>query len=250
MAIVRTLPNPTGGAVAPARRLLVPPGMGRSRMSPSAPAEPTLPAGSHANLQLYNQVLPASGTMVLDSGNFFFLLSIAAPVNVLFIYATGATEIMNGLGAGSQIKRVRPWTRAQITGTGGTNVQFWHGYEFSREDQTNFLSTIATISGSVMVLPGLGNAAIVDHADVALAATSLDNTTIVANATRHSVSVGSLSSNNPATKNLRVGGTTLTAAGGKGVELQKGQFINFATTQAIYVANPDANAQTYWWEEY
>jgi hypothetical protein len=243
------LPSPTSGVLAPPRKLVVPQGPRRQSYSGAvAPSEPTLPAGSHANLQLYNQNLPTNGTMVLDSGNFFFLLSAAASVNVLFIYATGATEIMNGLGAGSQIKRVRPWTRCQITGTGATNVQFWHGYEFSREDQTNFLSTIATISGAVQFQQSLGYVTETDHADVAVAATSLD-TTIVANAARHTVSVGSLSSNTPATKNLRVGNSTMTAAGGRGWELQPGQFITIPTVNAVYVANPDANAQTYWWVE-
>lgn len=245
------LPNPTGGVIAPSRRLLVPAGAGLARRQSFsgavAPAEPTLPAGSHANLQLYNQNLPTSGTMVLDSGNFFFLLSAAAAVNVLFIYATGATEVMNGLTAGSQIKRVRPWTRCQITGTGGTNVNFWHGYEFSREDQTNFLSTIATISGAVTTVQGLASLTETDSADVVLAATSLDSTTIVANAARHTVTVGSLSSNAPATKNLRVGNSTMTAAGGRGWELQPGTFITIPTPNAVYIANPDANAQTYWW---
>lgn len=244
-------PNPAGSVIAPARRIVTPQPQQRrpSWAGAVAPAEPTLPAGSHANLQLYTQNLPPSGTMVLDSGNFFFLLSAAAQVNLLFIYATGATENMQQLGAGSQIKRVRPWTRAQITGTGGTAVQFWHGYEFSREDQTNFLSTIATISGAVSVVPGLGGNTVVDHADVTVAATSVD-ATVVANAARHSVSIGSFANNAPASLNLRVGSTAVTAAGGEGVELQPGQFINLATTQALHVANPDANAQKYWWQEY
>jgi hypothetical protein len=253
MSIIRNpsfQPSPTGRVVAPERKLLVPGGPRRQSFSGAvAPAEPTLPAGSHANIQLYNQNLPTSGTMVLDSGNFFFLLANAAPVNVLFIYATGATEIMNGLQAGSQIKRVRPWTRAQIVGTGGSSVNFWHGYEFSREDQTNFLTTIATIAGSVAVTPAAASFTETDHADVALAATSLDNATIAANALRHTVTVGSLSSNAPATKNLRVGNSTMTAAGGRGWELQPGQFITIPTPNAVYVANPDANAQSYWWVE-
>jgi hypothetical protein len=242
------LPNPTGRVVAPARKLLIPQQV-RQSFSGGPPTEPTSPTGSHANIQLYNQNLPASGTMVMDSGNFFFLLSAANPVNALFIYASGATEIMNGIQPGAQIKRVRPWVRVQLTGTGSSNVQFWHGYEFSREDQTNFLTTIATIAGSVAVSPSLATLTETDHADVALAATSLDNTTIVANAARHSVTVGSLSSNAPLTKNLRVGNSTMTAAGGRGWELQPGTFITIPTPNAVYVANPDANGQTYWWVE-
>jgi hypothetical protein len=233
-----------------AQRILAPGRNVQTRQSwqgATAPVEPVYPAGSHANLQLYNQNMPPSNTFALDSGNFFFLISAQNPVNLLIMYATGATEIMNAIPVGSQIKRVRPWMRAQLTGTGGTPVQFWHGYEFSREDQTNFQAQIATISGAVITYPGNSN--LQDHADVAIPATSLD-TTIVNNSSRKSVSIGSLSSNTPATKNLRVGNNSMTAAGGRGVELQPGQFINLAWQGQVYVANPDANAQTYWWQEY
>jgi hypothetical protein len=186
--------------------------------------------------------------MLLDGGNSFFLLSAAATVNLLIRYPNGATEIMNGIPVGAQIKRVKPWQGAQLSGTGSTNVEFWHGYEFSREDQTNFQSTIATIAGSVQVVPGLGGNTVVDHADVTVAATTIDST-IGTNAARHSVSIGSFSSNAPTTPlNLRViahgSGAT------KGVELQPGQFINIATTQALDVNNPDASSQKYWWQEY
>jgi hypothetical protein len=237
-----------------AQRILAPGRNIQTRQSwqgATGPPEPVFPAGSHANIQLYNQNLPGTpnGAMSLDSGNFFFLLSAAAAINLLIQYATGATEIMQGIQAGSQIKRVKPWQRAILTGTASTAVSFWHGYEFSREDQTNFQSTIATISGAVSVVQALATYTLTDHADVTVAATTLD-TTIAANAARHGVNVGSLSSNAPATKNIRVGNSTMTAAGGRGTELQPGQFISLFTPNAVYVANPDGNPQVYWWEEF
>jgi hypothetical protein len=213
------------------------------------PREPV----KYANLQLYNQVLPPGGTMNLDSGNFFFLLSNALAVNLLIQYPTGSTEIMNGIQAGSQIKRVKTWQAAKLIGTAGSLVSFWHGYEFSREDQTNFQSVIASISGNVSVVPGVGSAnALTNHADVSVA-TGVISTVITANALRKFLVIGSLSSNAPASLNLRIQG----GAGGasaQGIELQPGTNYTFggqtgASTGAYAVYNPDANAQTYYWIE-
>jgi hypothetical protein len=204
---------------------------------------PTEPA-KYANLQLYNQVLPPGGTMNLDSGNFFFLLSNALAVNLLIQYPTGSTEIMNGIQSGSQIKRVKTWQAAKLIGTAGSLVSFWHGYEFSREDQTNFQSVIASIAGNVSVVPGVGSAnAPTDRADLVVAAGG--NQAIAANPLRRSISIGSLSTNAPATTNLRIQ-AVLTG----GVELQPGTFYNIATTAALNVHNGDANAQTIWVQEY
>jgi hypothetical protein len=210
---------------------------------------PTEPA-KYANLQLYNQVLPPGGTMNLDSGNFFFLLSNALAVNLLIQYPTGSTEIMNGIQSGSQIKRVKTWQAAKLIGTAGSLVSFWHGYEFSREDQTNFQSVIASISGNVSVIPGIGSAnAPTDHAQLVIPINSLSSSVIPANALRKSVSVGSLSTN-AGTINLRLqGGGGVASA--QGVELQAGQFYNIATTAALSLFNGDLGvAQTAWYQEY
>jgi hypothetical protein len=205
---------------------------------------PTEPV-KYANLQLYNQVLPPGGQMSLDTGNFFFLLSIALPVNLLIQYPTGSTEIMNGIQPGSQIKRVKTWSRAILAGTAGSLVSFWHGYEFSREDQTNFQSVIATIAGNVTVVPGIGSSVSpTDRADVAVAAGG--NAVIAANPLRKSITVGSLSTNAPATTNLRLQGSD--AIGG--IELQPGTYYNIQTSAALNVHNGDANIQTIYVQEY
>ena len=212
-----------------------------SNASGSIPGEPA----KYANLQLYNQVLPPGGTMALDSGNFFFLLGSALAVNLLIMYPTGSTEIMNGIQAGSQIKRVKTWSRAQLSGTAGSLVNFWHGYEFSREDQTNFQSVIATISGNVTVVPGIGSAnSPTDRADVVVAAGG--NAVIAANPLRKSITVGSLSTNAPATTNLRLQGTD--AIGG--IELQPGTYYNIQTAAGLNIHNGDANNQTIYVQEY
>jgi len=208
----------------------------------------------YANLQLYNQVLPPGGTMNLDSGNFFFLLSNALAVNLLIQYPSGSTEIMNGIQAGSQIKRVNTWQACKLIGTAASLVSFWHGYEFSREDQTNFQSTIATISGAVTVTPSVGSAnALTNHVDVSVAATTLD-TTIPANALRKLLIIGSDVQNTGSGNNcLRVqGGAGVAAA--EGIQLQPGQNYTFGagslcSTAAYAVYNPNSAAQSYWWIE-
>jgi len=220
-------------------------GAGQRPASLSNPLQTGNEPRNHANLQLYNQAIPPSGTFALDSGNFFFVIaSASATLNLLLIY-DGPTEVMSALPVGSQIKRVKSWSRAQLTGTPGANVQFWHGYQFSREDQTNFQATIATIAGAVSVVPAVGSSVSpVDRADVVVAAGG--NAVIAANALRKSISVGSLSTNAPATTNLRLQGSD--AIGG--VELQPGEFYNIATAAALNVHNGDANNQTIWVQEY
>lgn len=199
----------------------------------------------YSNVQFYSQNLPPSGTMALDSGNFFFLFSAGAAITAAsFIYDSGQTEVMQSFPVGCQVKRVKSWTRVQLTGVGSTPVQFWHGWAFSREDQTNFQSTIATIAGTVSTAPGVGTAnSPTVHADVVL--TTATGAIIAANAARKLLIVGSLSTNAPATTQLRLG----TSAAAQGIELQAGTWISLPLSGSIGVWNGDANTQTFWYEE-
>lgn len=199
---------------------------------------------NHANLLLYNQAVPASGQMSMDLGNFFFLLSAGVSVSVLFDYG-GPTEDLNFIPVGLQISRVKSWKRAIITATPGAVISFFHGYAFTRQDYTNFQATIATIAGSVTVVPGVGSSnSPTDRADIVIA--SGGNQVIAANALRRSITIGSLSSNAPATTNLRVQGSD--AIGG--VELQPGMYYNIQTNAALNIHNGDANGQTIYVQEY
>jgi len=211
---------------------------------------------NHANLQLYNQALPASGTMALDSGSFFFLLgSASAATNLQLQYPEGGTEIMNGAPVGLQISRVKAWARAQLSGTPGAVLNFFHGYAYTRQDYTNFQATIATIAGSVAVVPGLGSTnALTNHADVTVAATTLD-TTIPANALRKLLIIGSLAGNAPSAPNtnLRIQGGAGVAAN-QGIQLQAGTNYTFGAgseniAAAFAVYNPSTAAQSYFWIE-
>jgi hypothetical protein len=209
-----------------------------------------LQPANHANLQLYNQVLGPNGQMQLDSGNFFFLLASASALPITFLAQYGGpTENMIGIPVGTQIYRVKSWNTLTLTGTPGAVIQFWHGYGFTRQDYTNFQAAFATVNTAagtaLAVVPGLGSAiSPIDRADIVVAAGG--NAVIAANPLRRSITIGSLSTNVPATTNLRLQGSD--AIGG--VELQPGTYYNEATTAALNVHNGDANAQTIWVQEY
>lgn len=225
-------------------------GQGQRNFSLSDPLNTANEPRNHANLQLYNQALPAGGQMALDSGNFFFLLASASTLPITFnAQYGGPTENMQGIPVGTQIYRVKSWKSLILSGTGGAVLNFWHGYAFTRQDYTNFQAAFATVNTAagtaLAVVPGLGSSiSPVDRADIVVAAGG--NAVIAANALRRSISVGSLSTNTPATTNLRLQGSD--AIGGW--ELQPGQFGNIATTAALNVHNADANNQTIWVQEY
>jgi hypothetical protein len=222
--------------------------------SPGAASGQRLEPANHSNLQLYTQNLPGSGTMLMDSGSFFFLLSSASATTNALINYNGGTEIFNGAPVGLQIQRVKSWKSLQITGTPGAAISFIHGYSFTRQDWTNFQATIATIAGSVSVTGAVGSSnALTNHADVTVAATTLD-TTIPANALRKLLIIGSHDQNAPgAGLDIRIqGGAGVAAA--QGIQLQAGTNYSFGLgsepiAAAFAVYNPAAVSQKYWWIE-
>jgi hypothetical protein len=209
-----------------------------------------LQPANHSNLTLYSQNIPASGQLALDSGNFFFLLATASAIPITFnAQYGGPTENMIGIPIGTQIYRVKSWNSLLLTGTPGALITFWHGYSFTRQDYTNFQAAFATVNTaagtSLAVVPGLGSSiSPIDRADVVVGAGG--NAAIAANPLRRSITVGSLSTNAPATTNLRLQGTDNIG----GVELQPGTYYNIATTAGLIIHNGDANAQTAWVQEY
>jgi len=198
------------------------------------------------NVDLRQETIGASGQLILPPANYLFIINASVNVNVS-TQREGNTETFNNVGAGLLLARLKPYTRVVIAAANGTTVQFFYGNQVMREDSTLFQATIASISGSVSTVPGLGSAnAPTDATQTALATATQG--AIAANAARKSVTIGSLSSNAPATLNLRVGNAAL--AVNQGIELQPGTFYNFVTTAALRVRNDDANSQTYWVQEY
>lgn len=208
-----------------------------------------------------NFTIPASGVLNLESANFLFILSSTGNLtlqlqgrapggkNGVGGSNSGANETLNAVPAGVRIQRLQGWGTLNMTGAVGVTGQLFYGFEQPREDATDFQTTIATISGSVVVVPGTGSAnALTNHADVVVATTTLD-TTIAANGARKYLIIGSKSTNAPgAGLSLRVqGGAGVAAA--QGMELQPGTNYSFPAASAFAIYNPAAVPQTYWWLE-
>jgi hypothetical protein len=200
------------------------------------------------SIDSYSVLIPATGVWKFPQmANFLFLLTASAPIQIQ-LQGGSANETFQGLTGGLRLKRVKLWQNTNITGAAGTTATVYLGSESARNDDTDYIQTIATIAGGqVNVVQQASPNAPTNHADVAVLTTVVD-TTIAANAARRSLAIGSLSSNAPATKNLRVQGGAGTAAA-NGIELQPGTFVTLLTQGAVAVYNPDANTQTYWWQE-
>jgi hypothetical protein len=201
----------------------------------------------------YALVIPANGLIILEPGNFFFLVSSSNPISVIFQTNAGR-EAFTGITAGLRVQRLKPWANIAIQGVAGTVISAYVGNEIPREDSTDFVQTIATIAGTVLFTPGVGSSnAMTNHADVTVATVTLD-TTIPANAARKGLIIGSKSTNAPAAGlSLRIqGGAGVASA--QGIELQPGTSYMFqgtfpCSTQAFAIYNPAAVSQVYWWIE-
>jgi hypothetical protein len=201
----------------------------------------------------YALTIPATGSIILEPGNFLLLISASAPVTII-LQTNAGREQFTGQSSGLRVQRLKNWANAQILGTVGTTVTIYYGIEQPREDAVDFISVIATIAGSVTVVPGIGSSnALTNHADVTVAATTLD-ATIVANAARKMLIVGSKSTNAPGVGlNLRLQGGAGVAAN-QGIELQPGVSYSFGVGVPVSIAayavyNPAAASQVYWWIE-
>lgn len=195
----------------------------------------------------FSVLIPASGVWKFpQQANFLFLLTASAAITVQ-LQGGSANETFQGLTGGLRIKRVKLWQNTNITGAAGTTATVYLGSESARADDTDYIQTIATIAGgTVNTIQQASPNAPTNHADVAVLTTVVSN--IAANAARRSITIGSLSTNAPATLNLRVQGGAGTATA-DGIELQPGTFVTLYTQGAVSVYNPDANTQTYWWQE-
>jgi hypothetical protein len=185
-------------------------------------------------------VIPATGTLDLEPANTFFLVSASAAVNINF--NIGTTEGFTNFLTGLKVERVKNWRKCTIVGVQGTTVLLFYGISSHRDDSTELLQTLATISGTVNTFPAVGAAnAVTDHADVTFSGAT--DTTIGANVARRWITIGGLSTN---TASLRVRAHS-SAAGG--AELQPGSSLTYYNINAFDVINASGVNQTYWWQE-
>lgn len=189
------------------------------------------------SLDIRTQVIPASGTIRVAQGNFFFLIVASSSVN-LTITSDGQTDNITGAIAGVKLQRVKRWQYLDIGGAAGTNLQFMFGLENVREDDVNIQQALATIAGTVATA-ALPSASIVSPADNTTAANTA--VLVAANLTRRRITIGCRSTS-PVAVRVSAAGTTLT-----GIELQPGVFAEFDTTAQMFVRNDTATAGALWY---
>lgn len=189
------------------------------------------------SLDIRNQAIPASGSIRVGQGNFFFLIVASAAVN-LNISVGGQSDNFTGAIAGIKIQRVKRWDYVDIVGAAGTVLQFMVGFENVREDDVNIQQALATIAGTVATA-ALPSASI---------ATPADNTTgantavaVPANLTRRRITIGCRGTS-PVAVRISAAGVTLT-----GIELQPGVFAEFDTTAQLFVRNDTATPGALWY---
>lgn len=189
------------------------------------------------SLDIRSQAIPASGSIRVGQGNFFFLIVASAAVN-LNISVGGQSDNFTGAIAGIKIQRVKRWDYLDVVGAPGTVLQFMVGFENVREDDVNIQQALATIAGTVATA-ALPSASI---------STPADNTTangvavaIPANLTRRRITVG-VRGTSPVAGRISAAGLTAT-----GIELQPGVFAEFDTTAQLFMRNDTVTTGLIWY---
>lgn len=191
--------------------------------------------------KVYSLTFTAGQTQILPQGRFWFIKSASSAVNIEMVKRNGQPNTVDNVGAGTKFNGLETdrWYELKITSAGVQNIEI-----VIADDATVDFSNAVSVTGTA-VTQEAPFATFAPPVDVAVAtATSSD---IAANASRRAIVIGSLSTNTPATLNLRVrstGGTTEA-----GIELQPGMSVRIPTTAAVRIRNNDANSQTYWYYE-
>jgi hypothetical protein len=189
--------------------------------------------------EVRTQSLLAGVQATFGQGRFFVIKS--AP-------SGGLTLVAEKLGSGGSVRNFvnmpagasfiadpgDGWTYLRVTSAVDQAVEICVG-----DDQVAFANAVSvTGTASVSVQP---SSTLSTPADATILTGA--SATIAANTSRKRIWIGSLSSNTPATVNLRV---CVTPGAAKGFELQPGTYEKFETTAAITIYNGDANSQLYW----
>lgn len=181
--------------------------------------------------KLRTETFPASGRIVIgDLNNFLMLVQTAAAVTVRF-YRDGTAFEAENVEAGYVKGLVKPWGRAEITGTPASSVRFLVGYEEINEDFTDYRRTVG-------VFQSQAPASLAEAADVDVGGSAVAVLVAAANSARASVTVTNL---DDSSTNIRIG-TQATVAAGRGQRLTPGQSVTLRTTGAVYAIRETAAA--------
>lgn len=181
--------------------------------------------------KLRTEVFPATGRIVIgDLNNFIMLIQTAAAIS-LRVYRGGTSFDAENVEAGYVKGLVEPWEKAELTGTPGSTIRFFMGFESIAEDFTDYRRTVG-------VFLAQQPATIADAADVDVGASGVAVLVAAANAARASVTLTNLDTS---TANVRVG-SLATVAAARGQRLTPGQSVTLRVTGAIYAIRETAAA--------
>ena len=191
------------------------------------------------SIERRSEVIGALGVVEAARGNLLILFSSTAAVNVRLV-RDGHTEGFDNITGGVRIARIKPFDSVRIVGAPGTTVVYIVGQENVNEDRVEVFLQVTTVAGTVAVAAA-PTTTLTTPVDVSVAtATSSD---IAANPLRRKITISALSTNAPATLNLRVRDQAATTEAG--FELQPGMSVTLETIAALRIRNNDANAQSY-----
>lgn len=180
---------------------------------------------------LVTQAIPASGTLVLNgTNNFLMLIQTAASVTVRY-WRDGTPQEASNIDAGYVKGLIRPWDRAEVSGTPGGTVRVLIGYEEIAEDFTDYRRTVGIFQQQQAQT-------IVDAPDVDVGSSAVAVLVAPANATRRQITFTNLDAS---LTNVRIGAQA-TVAANRGQRLQPGQSYTTEVQGALYAIRETAAA--------
>lgn len=167
-------------------------------------------------------------------GRMFYLLAASAPVSFSVVGRPGQPVNLNNVSAGIQYGPVpvgEEWTYLEIHSASAQSITL-----IVSDDPVGFAGAVQIVGTATAVIAP--SAAVSIPADVVLANAATH--ALAANLSRRRITVQSLASN---TGNVRIAQTGAAGAA-RGLELQPGLLLEFATTAALDIYNGSGASQT------
>ena len=180
------------------------------------------------NIKTRTETIPASGIVDLGPGNFIFLVTTSAALNVQF-QTGGFQSAAEGVQGGFVQGNVTPWRNCRIVGTAGITFVALYGDADLTEDVTDYRRTVGVF---LPQQPGSNT----DYADVNVGGSGVAILVLPANAARRK---GVVKFNTGGDINIRLG-TQATVAAGRGAQLESGQSYDHTSTGALYAIREGA----------
>ena len=185
---------------------------------------------TNTSTTMRTEVIPASGRLYVPQGNFFFLISAGAAVNVRFYRGGTEAATANNATSGYKLGLLpgNAWDRAFLDGTVGSSVTYLCGYVELNEEFTDFDPAQTTFN------PVLAQS-VADQADVDVGSSAVAVLVAPANPARRRVVI---KVRQDATVNIRLGSNAVTAT--RGVQLGLGESVTLEGPFAVYAIREGA----------